>query len=77
MFGKTIRENGLPHFRFHDLRHYCASIMHALNVLDAYIIQSGGWETDTVTKRVYHHALTEKSTSTDRQVNSHFSGLMG
>jgi hypothetical protein len=51
--------------------------MHALNVLDAYIIQRGGWETDTVTKRVYRHALTEKSTSTDRQVNSHFSGLMG
>lgn len=77
MFGKTIRENGLPHFRFHDLRHYCASIMHALNVPDAYIIQRGGWETDTVMKRVYRHALTEKSTATDRQVNSHFSGLMG
>lgn len=75
-FGKVLKTSELPHFRFHDLRHYCASIMHAMNIPDAYIIQRGGWETDKIMKRVYRHALAEKSTKTDEQVNAHFSGLL-
>lgn len=38
-FTDILKKVGLPHFRFHDLRHYCASIRHALGIPDAYIMQ--------------------------------------
>ena len=36
--------------RYHDLRHYAASIMHALGVPDQYIMERGGWKSDAVLK---------------------------
>ena len=75
-FGAIIRENDLSHFRFHDLRHYCASIMHAMNIPDVYIIQRGGWETPEVMKKVYRHALASKASEADKKINSYFSGLL-
>ena len=51
---KTVPKHaGLPHFRFHDLRHYNASIQHALGIPDAYLMQSGGRENDSVLKSVF------------------------
>lgn len=35
---KLCEENGLPHYRFHDLRHVQASVMLALGVPDKYAI---------------------------------------
>ena len=52
-FGRTIKKLGLPHFRFHDLRHYAATIMHAMGVPEAYIMERGGWKTNTVLNQVY------------------------
>lgn len=34
---RAIQTSGLPKFRFHDLRHYSASILHAIGVPDQYI----------------------------------------
>ena len=65
----------LPHFRFHDLRHYCASIQHAMGIPDAYIMQRGGWGSDTVLKNVYRHALKDKSDEMNDLANEHFSKL--
>lgn len=62
-FGKKLKQLGMPHFRFHDLRHYSASVMHALGVPDAYIMQMGGWGSDGTLKQVYRHALADKSQS--------------
>ncbi len=70
------RASGMPHFRFHDLRHYSASIQHALNVPDAYIMQRGGWKSDAVLKQIYRHALSDKSRYTNDVTNNHFSNLM-
>ena len=75
-FADMLDEAGLPHFRFHDLRHYSASIQHALGIPDSYIMQRGGWSSDTVLKEVYRHAMDDKAKQMNKVANDHFSELM-
>lgn len=58
-FHKYLDRAGLPHFRFHDLRHYQASILHAIGVPDHYIMERGGWSTDSTLKNIYRHTLSD------------------
>ena len=58
-FEHVLNSAGIDHFRFHDLRHYSASIQHALGIPDAYIMQAGGWGDDRVLKDVYRHTFEE------------------
>lgn len=74
-FASALRQAGLPHFRFHDLRHYSASIQHALGIPDSYIMQRGGWETDSTLKQVYRHTLAAESRKMNEIANQHFSNL--
>lgn len=69
------KATGLPHFRFHDLRHYCASIQHAMGIPDAYIMQRGGWGSDTVLKQIYRHALSDQEIKMNAIANSHFEAI--
>ena len=74
-FKKACKEAGTPSFRFHDLRHYGASVLHSLGVPDAYIMERGGWETDETLKNVYRHALTSESKKYNEIANKHFESL--
>lgn len=74
-FRYVLREAGLPHFRFHDLRHYSASVQHAIGIPDAYIMQRGGWGSDGVLKAVYRHAMEDREAKMDRIANEHFEEL--
>lgn len=74
-FSAILEKSGVPHFRFHDLRHYSASIQHALGIPDAYIMQRGGWGSDAVLKEVYRHVLEEKKVEMNQKTNDHFTAL--
>ncbi len=74
-FKYCLKRAGLPHFRFHDLRHYSASIQHALGIPDSYIMQRGGWGNDGTLKAVYRHALADKTKEMSYKANKHFSTL--
>lgn len=76
-FNKKLKKENIPHFRFHDLRHYSASVQHALGVPDAYIMQRGGWDDDGTLKAIYRHALAEKSQSMDSLTNDYFTRTFG
>ena len=52
-------------FRFHDFRHYSASIMHA----------RGGWKTDTVLKAVYRNVINDEQKKFTDKINSHFTTM--
>lgn len=64
---------GLPHFRLHDLRHYAASILHAIGIPDQYIMQRGGWKTDHVMKRVYRDTISDVEKEMNAKINDYFS----
>lgn len=51
---------GIKHFRLHALRHYYASMSHSLGIPDSYIMQAGGWKSDSTLKHVYRHAMDDK-----------------
>lgn len=72
MFQRILNNNNIPHFRFHDLRHYSASVQHALGIPDAYIMQRGGWSSDAVLKSVYRHAMNDRQKEMNQKTNSHF-----
>lgn len=74
-FPRLLRAIGLPHFRFHDLRHYSASIQHALGIPDSYIMARGGWGNDGVLKAVYRHAMDSKEKEMNEIANKHFEKL--
>lgn len=74
-FQTVLQDAGLQHFRFHDLRHYSASIQHALGIPDAYVMQRGGWEDDKTLKAIYRHAMKDKIDGMSIIANEHFSEL--
>ncbi len=75
-FKRKITRLDIPVFRFHDLRHYSASIQHALGVPDAYIMQRGGWSSDRVLKAVYRHALDDQTRKINNMINQHFADIV-
>jgi integrase len=58
--------------RFHDLRHYAASIAHSLGVPDKIIQDRGGWSDDRVMKAVYRNTMKEYSDKFTDMLNEHF-----
>lgn len=75
-FIDALTAAGLPHFRFHDLRAYSASIRHAIGIPDQYIMLDGGWKTDSVLKKVYRRALDDKRKVFSDKICENFSHLM-
>ena len=74
-FKRILKKLDIPDFRFHDLRHYSASVQHAMGIPDAYIMQRGGWGNDGVLKNVYRHALSDKEIEMNDKANDYFSKL--
>lgn len=81
-FNRALKKAGLPAFRFHDLRHYAASIAVSSAIgAGALTVQGrGGWNSDSVMKRVYTHSLSDQQKKdTDNIIrffseNIHFGG---
>ena len=72
-----LRETvGIEKIRFHDLRHYQASILHALGVPDLYIMERGGWKTRGTLDCVYKHTMDAKTKSISQVANKHFSKII-
>lgn len=74
-FGRALKKVDVPHFRFHDLRHYAASIMHVIGVPDQYIKERGGWSSDSIMKSVYQNVISIESKKQNQKVNKHFEKL--
>ena len=74
-FKRIVDRLGLSGIRFHDLRHWCASTLHAQGVPDAYLLQRAGWSSDRLLK-IYRHALDDYQDKMTALANKHFQGIM-
>jgi len=74
-FRRAVKFSGVPRFRFHDLRHYAASIMHALGVPDQYIMARGGWSSDRIMKSVYRDTIDDQTRKMNEKIFGHFDDI--
>lgn len=59
-------------FRFHDLRHYNASVMISLGIPTLYITRRLGHSSPDMVNRVYGHLIADKQEDINRQMNEFF-----
>ena len=69
---QELREKLGYNFRFHDLRHYYASSLHAIGIRDQYIMKFGGWKSDSVLKSVYRGTLDDFEKKSANKAKRHF-----
>ena len=72
LFRQLLQKNDIPHYRFHDLRHYCVSICKAMNIPDEYIMARGGWATSYTMNNVYAHTLPDVQDAVTTKILKHF-----
>lgn len=73
-FTRAIRRAGVHPFRFHDLRHFSASQMHAMGIPDKYIEARGGWRPGSIVmKAVYQDVIDLEKAKQDRKILEIFS----
>ena len=71
-FERAVKFAKLPHIRFHDLRHYGASIM--MYLVSQHTIESrGGWSTNSpVLRKIYQNTLKDKEREETEKINEYF-----
>lgn len=75
-FSRLCEKSGLPHYRFHDLRHYNASAMLAMGVPDKYAMRRMGHATNNMLKKVYQHTMADKEKAVDDVVDNFFDNIL-
>ena len=74
-FHRLVKRLGMPHIRFHDLRHFFASYLHLKGIPDAYIEKYGGWRPGSdVMKGIYRNTISSEEEREARKIVNIFSG---
>lgn len=76
-FKRFLQRLDIEPFRFHDLRHFCCSYLHGLNVPDIYIMQRSGHATTYTLRQIYTHTLQNQSEAETRKILSSFDTITG
>lgn len=74
-FERICEKAGVPHFRFHDLRHMNASVMLAVGVPNKYAQERMGHATDNMLKTVYQHTIQEEQKKYSEEIDQRFEVL--
>lgn len=76
-FKWAVKALGLDHFRFHDLRHFNASLMMAEGIPDKYAIERMGHSTTAILKTVYQHTEDKKRNEVNAVLNNKIDTFLG
>ena len=74
-FERVCEKAGVPHFRFHDLRHMNASVMLAAGVPNKYAQERMGHATDNMLKTIYQHTIQEEQKKYSEEIDQRFEAL--
>lgn len=74
-YSRIASKLGLPS-RFHNLRHYHASVMLREGVPEKYITADMGHASFDMVKRVYGHVMAEKKASIHNTLNTHATAIL-
>ena len=74
-YSYFLRKHGFPHYKFHALRHYCASMLHAEGVPDQYIMSRGGWSSKEALINIYQHTISDREAKITDQILEKFNTL--
>ncbi len=72
-FSNGLKKAGLPHYRFHDLRHYLVSVMLSLNIPKNYIADMVGHTDEHMIDTVYGHLMAQKKHDVEDIMEAYFS----
>lgn len=75
-FERVCKKAGVPHFRFHDLRHMNASVMLAVGIPNKYAQERMGHATDNMLKTVYQHTIQEEQKKYSEEIDQRFEELL-
>lgn len=75
-FERICEKAGVPHFRFHDLRHMNASVMLAVGIPNKYAQERIGHATDNMLKTVYQHTIQEEQKKYSEEIDQRFEELL-
>lgn len=76
VWRKLLKENGMPNYRIHDLRHANASIMLLLGVPDKYAMKRLGQSDPSMIKNVYQHTFSEEMDVINNRIDSYFDNVV-
>lgn len=72
-FDKLVKRELDAHIRFHDLRHYYASVLLSLGVPDKYAMELMGHSSANMLKNVYQHLMQDKKNEVASAIDAYFS----
>jgi integrase len=70
---RILRNTGLPHIRFHDLRHTCATLLLSKGVHPKFVQELLGHATISITLDRYSHAIPAMGDQTKKAMQDEFS----
>lgn len=70
--GSACNTLGIQRYRFHDPRHYQASVVLSMGVPDKYAMERMGHASTNMPKNVYQHTMSEKSRKVAASIDAFF-----
>ena len=75
-FDHIVKRIGAPHFRFHDLRAYWATVAHSLGMPDYYIMRNGGWSSMATPGKHYLRDVEEFAAPSQNAAQTYFENVL-
>ena len=75
-FKRIVKKLGYNDMRFHDLRHYGATVLHDMNVPDKEIMHRGGWNNLSTLMNIYVHYNPDTAKVAANAMNSLYDSFM-